>query len=114
MMRVDLIVKGVAKTPTLDRMLRHKLHYAFDQFGRWVSEVALAVEDVNGPKGGVDKRCRVTVSVPRSAAVVIDGRGADLLAVVTEAIDRAAHSLARLRDRRQDRRRHAPAGVVFA
>ncbi len=107
-MHIDLTVKGVAKTPALDRLLHHKLPYAFDQFGRWVRDVALAVEDLNGPKGGVDKRCRLTVSVPRSAAVVIDERGADLLAVVTNAIDRAAQSLARLRDRRHSRRRQAP------
>ncbi|OYW20847.1 MAG: hypothetical protein B7Z55_06685 [Planctomycetales bacterium 12-60-4] len=112
MMRVNLTVKGVAKTPTLDRLLHHKLHYAFDQFGHWVRHVAMVLEDVNGPKGGVDKRCRVTVSVPRHPMVVVDGRGADLLAVVTDAIDRVTQSLARLRDRRHTRRRHAAVAVT--
>ncbi len=108
-MRLCLTVKGVAKTPTMDRLLQHKLHYAFDQFGRWVQGVTLAVEDMNGPKGGVDKRCRVKVSVPRHPVVVVEGRGAELVAVVNDAIDRAAQALARLRDRRHTRRR-APVG----
>lgn len=108
-MRMSLTVKGVEKTPTLNRLLDHKLHYAFDQFGRWVHDVALAIEDLNGPKGGVDKRCRVAVTIPRHRSVVVEGRGEDLFAVVTDSIDRAARALARVRDRRHSRRRSEPA-----
>ncbi len=104
-MRLNLMVKGVDKTPTLDRLVDHKLHYAFDQFGRWVSDVALAIEDLNRPKGGVDKRCRLAVSVPRHRSVIVEGRGTDLMVVVSEVIDRGAQALARLRDRRHSRRR---------
>ena len=106
-MRLSFTVKGVDTTPTLNRMLHHKLHYAFDQFGQWVQGVSLALEDLNGPKGGVDKRCRVKVSIPRHPEVVVEGRGAEVIAVVNDAIDRAAQALSRLRGRRHDRRRYA-------
>ncbi len=106
-MRLSLTLKGVDRNPSLDRLLEQKLHFAFDQFGRWVRGVALAVEDLNGPKGGVDKRCRVSVHVPRHPGVVVVGRGSDLMAVVAEAIDRTAQTLARLRDRRHARRKGA-------
>lgn len=104
-MKLSLTLKGVEKTPGFDRLLQRKLHYAFDQFGHLVQQVALAVEDLNGPKGGVDKRCRVAISVPRHPSVVVEGRGEAVLAVVSDAIDRAAQALARLRDRRHTRRR---------
>ncbi len=106
-MRTNLTVKGVEKTATLNRLLDHKLHYAFDRFGHWVGEIALAIEDLNGPKGGVDKRCRVAITVPRHRSVIVEDRGEDLLAVVSHAIDRAALALSRLRDRRHSRRRPA-------
>ena len=109
-MRLNLTWKGVAKTPVMDRLLEHKLHYALDRFGHWVQSVDLAVEDLNGPKGGVDKRCRMAVSIPRHRSVVVDGRGEDMMAVVTDVIDRTAAALARVRDRRHSRR-HAPAGL---
>ncbi|MBI1347321.1 hypothetical protein GC163_13660 [bacterium] len=103
-MRLNLTWKGVAKTPAVDRLLEHKLHYALDRFGHWVQSVDLAMEDMNGPKGGIDKRCRMAVSIPRHRSVVVDGRGEDLMAVVTDVIDRAATALSRVRDRRHSRR----------
>jgi putative sigma-54 modulation protein len=104
-MRLSLNLRGVDRDPALNRLLEGKLRTAFDQFGRWIRGVAVAIEDVNGPKGGVDKCCRVSITVPRHPGVVVEGRGTDLFAVISEVLDRASVTMSRLHDRRIARRR---------
>lgn len=106
-MRLNVTVRGVTMDPSLESLMQHKLHYALDRFGTWVQKVEVALEDVNGPKGGVDKRCRMMVTVPRHPEVVIEGRGEEAMGVVTEVIDRAALALDRLRGKKHAAR-HAP------
>jgi hypothetical protein len=106
-MRMNVTVRGVTLDPSLKSLMQHKLHYALDRFGHWVQKVEVALEDLNGPKGGVDKRCRMTVSVPRRPDVIVEGRGDQLSSVMTEVIDRTALALDRLRGKKHAAR-HAP------
>ncbi|HUQ69192.1 MAG TPA: HPF/RaiA family ribosome-associated protein [Planctomycetaceae bacterium] len=100
-MLLNVTVRGVTMDPSLESLVQHKLHYALDRFGHWVQRVEVALEDLNGPKGGVDKRCRMTVSVPRRRDVVVEGRGEQLMSVVAEVIDRAALALDRVRGKKR-------------
>jgi hypothetical protein len=51
---------------------------------------------VNGPRGGIDKRCRVTVQLHGpSRTVVIDDIDADAAIAVDRAADRTARRVAR-------------------
>jgi putative sigma-54 modulation protein len=106
-MLLNLTIRGMATSDTLEGVIRRKLHFALDRFGEWVHRVQVAVDDLNGPKGGLDKRCRVTLSVPRRKPVVVEGRGADVLSVVATVIDRAALTLDRARSRKRAMR-HVP------
>jgi ribosome-associated translation inhibitor RaiA len=45
------------------------------------------IADLNGPRGGVDRQCRITVDVRPSRTVILEETDADLY----RAIDRAAH-----------------------
>ena len=100
MMRM-VTMRGVATTAEMRSLLEHKLDYALDRFGRWIHRVEVAIEDVNGPRGGSDKRCRVLLTVPRHRDVVVEERGADLATVLSSAVDRAAAALDRIRGRKQ-------------
>lgn len=63
--------------------------------------------DVNGPRGGPDKRCRVVAHLP-NGPVVVSRTGLDPVAAISAAAVRCRHLiLARLK-RRRDRGRQAP------
>lgn len=63
--------------------------------------------DVNGPRGGPDKRCRVVAHVG-TGSVVVERTGRDLVVVVAEAAARCRRLvLARLKRGRDWRRRAA-------
>lgn len=73
---------------------------SFAKFSDNVKSVTITVEDVNGPKGGVDKECRVLVRLKKLKDVVIKTNNESISKSIPGAIDRAARSVGRLLDRR--------------
>ncbi|QDS95727.1 hypothetical protein FF011L_45270 [Roseimaritima multifibrata] len=54
-----------------------------------IAEVSVLVSDENGPRGGVDKLCRVNVQIPGLGMVTTTGRHEKMMAAVHEAVRRA-------------------------
>lgn len=77
------------------------------RFGAEVVTATLGISDVNGPKGGVDKRCRVALRVRRGPSVVLEELSADAYAAVDLAVERAARALGRQLERGRGRTRAA-------
>jgi len=65
-MQVEIRGKGLDVTGVLSTYIQRRLVFALGRFGRRVARVLVRVEDTNGPKGGIDKQCRVAVVVPHS------------------------------------------------
>jgi ribosome-associated translation inhibitor RaiA len=79
------------------RFAEHRMSFALDRF-RNLQRVVLSVEDVNGPKGGPDKLCRV-IAECASASVVIEEVQVTWQAAVARATRRLARKLARESER---------------
>jgi ribosome-associated translation inhibitor RaiA len=101
-MRVEIKNHNLPMTHILRDCVAHRLEAALRRFSGRVRRVSLNLSDVNGPRGGVDKRARVDVHLEYGAPIRAEGRGRDLLAVVAEVAQRASHSVAREVDRRRD------------
>lgn len=53
---------GTARIPSnLPQYIERKLRQSLARFGNRVTKVVVFLQDVNGPRGGVDKACRVLV-----------------------------------------------------
>lgn len=75
----------------------------------WVVPRAhVRMSDVNGPRGGVDKQCRVELRAPGNATVVVTAVTRDWRSALDTALARAAHALRRLWQRALRRARRAP------
>jgi ribosomal subunit interface protein len=98
-MQIELRALGMTVTDGMRSHVERRLGFALDRFGEHVTRVTVRVADVNGPRGGPDKVCRVEAALHGGVRVVIDER--DLDAYV--AIDRAAHRLNRSVARRLTR-----------
>jgi len=101
-MRVEIQSHNLPMNHILRDCMAYRLEAALRRFSGRVRRVSLNLSDVNGPRGGEDKRCRVDVQLEHGAPIRTEGRGRDLLAVVTEVAQRASHSVAREVDRRRD------------
>jgi hypothetical protein len=93
----ELRVRVVEALETALAPVRSRLH--------WVD---VYLTDVNGPKGGADKRCRVVAHLP-TGSVVVSRAGRDPVAAVAAAAVRCRRLIRSRLRRRKDRRRRAVA-----
>jgi ribosome-associated translation inhibitor RaiA len=75
---------------------------ALDRFERRLRRVAIVIEDVNGPKGGADKRCRIRATGERGFAVQAQGTDISVLAAVDRAADAIARNVSKAVGRQRD------------
>ncbi|MGZ9014300.1 MAG: HPF/RaiA family ribosome-associated protein [Burkholderiales bacterium] len=100
-MRIEMHARGFELTDALRAYAERRLHYALRLDNARVRRVALNVEDVNGPRGGIDKRCRIQVMLNGWSPLVVHETQADAYG----AIDRASKRIGRTVDRLLDRAR---------
>lgn len=102
---MELNVRGLhlPVPPALDERVRHRLDLAIGRFSPRIRSVDVRLEDVNGPRGGVDKRCTIAMTLRRGAQL----RAHAEAEVLGAAVDQAAHRLARQVAKRLDRQAHA-------
>ncbi len=72
---------------TFEAYTERRLRFALGRFGTRIRQIMVRIADLNGPRGGVDKQCRITVDVRPFGTVILEETDADLY----RAIDRAAH-----------------------
>jgi putative sigma-54 modulation protein len=72
-----------------------RIAFKLGKHGRSIERVSVRIEDVNGPRGGVDKRCRIKVVVRGRESVVTEQPDQDLRAAVDVAADRVERSVRR-------------------
>jgi ribosomal subunit interface protein len=85
---MDILVRGrnLDVSEPLREYARRRLEFAARSFEPRIERVEVLVEDMNGPRGGVDKLCVVSVFVDRIGRVFARATALDAYA----AIDRAA------------------------
>ena len=64
-----------------------------------VNRVVIRLSDINGPRGGADKRCHIQVALVGIADVVVEDTEVDMYAAIDRAIDRARRTVVRKVDR---------------
>jgi len=90
-------------TTGLREYIDRRLHFALGRFATAIDNVSVRVGDVNGPRGGVDKRCQIVVALraPGSNPIAIDDNDEDVHVAVARASDRAGRTVARAVQRRR-------------
>ncbi|QYF93207.1 HPF/RaiA family ribosome-associated protein [Massilia sp. PAMC28688] len=100
-MRLTIQANGFVLTEALRAYTEQRLSMALGWAGEHMHKLAVSLSDINGPRGGIDKRCKIQVQLGGGAEVVIEDTEADLYV----AIDRAASRADRAVVRRVERRR---------
>lgn len=92
-----------ATSAWLTEIARRRFEVALGRFRGRVHSVTVRVADINGPRGGVDKRCRVTVQLQSpKRAIVVEELDPDAAVALDRVADRAARTVARLVDAAKD------------
>jgi CBS domain-containing protein/ribosome-associated translation inhibitor RaiA len=81
-----ILARGVELSPNDREYIRRKLGRKLGKFPTAIERVSVRVEDVNGPRGGIDHVCRIKVVMPDRPSMVVDRRAASLRAAVDSAL----------------------------
>ena len=85
--------------------VERRLHFALGRFADVVKQVQVMLSDINGPKGGHDKQCRLRVDFKRQATPVLaEILHEDLRTSIDLTADRLGRAVARAVDRQSAQR----------
>ncbi len=102
-MRIEVRFRALDPSEPLREHVLRAVHFHLSRFGRELSSVSARIGDVNGPKGGIDKRCQLHVRGPRIGSLVVAEVSADAYAAVDACAERAGRSVGRELERLRTR-----------
>ena len=104
--------EGAVVRPFAERRVR----FALRRLSWLVPRARVQLSDVNGPRGGIDKCCRIELDAAGARPVLVTALARDWWAAIDQAVTRAARMLLRAwrRAKRHELRRPADARLVFA
>ena len=100
-MKLLVRLRHIDTTPGLHELVGRRVRFALARFGDAIREVHVTLSDENGPRGGIDKRCRVRITGDRVGAFVIESSAIDVVVAIDEALGRAGRTAARALHRRR-------------
>lgn len=96
------------KQAGIDEEVFHKakrlLQFSLSRFEGVVSRVKVRFFDVNGPKGGIDKRCRISTKLRTAGQVIVLGEGENYIEALNNCLERLVRSIRR----KIEKRCHSP------
>lgn len=94
-MQVDIQAHGFALTDGLRQYVLKRLNNSLSHSDDHIMRVIARLSDINGPRGGEDKRCLIELRLKQAPEVVIEDTESDLYIAIDRASERAGRTLAR-------------------
>ncbi|GAA4015904.1 HPF/RaiA family ribosome-associated protein [Actimicrobium antarcticum] len=104
-MDVQMVAQEFSLTPSLRQHLERRLAFAFSHASRHVMRIVVRLRDLNGPRGGRDMVCQISVTMPGRPGMVIREVNDNMYQAIDGAVRRAAYR-ARMVTRRSPGSRH--------
>jgi ribosome-associated translation inhibitor RaiA len=92
-MKLSIRTRDFELTDDLRDHIERRLHFALDAFEDHVEDAFVYLMDLNGPKGGVDKLCQITVQVRGIGDLPVRETGRTLQAATNRAARRMKYRL---------------------
>lgn len=97
----NIRVTGVSLDQDERAYIRRRLGEKLGKYASSIERVTVRVEDVNGPRGGVDQTCRIKVVLSGLPSVMYEHKAATLKPAVTGALTGAERAVRRIVERRR-------------
>lgn len=101
-MKIMVNVRRLKISAELKKYIKRRLQFALGSRSDQIQRVEVVLSDLNGPKGGEDKHCRMLLKLDGHQDVVIEDVDSEMQAVVDKAANRASLTVTK----RLDRLRH--------
>ncbi|MFN7966649.1 MAG: hypothetical protein U0V87_13280 [Acidobacteriota bacterium] len=94
-MTLEIRTHQLALHPILRTKIEERILWSLGRFADRTAKVCVKLADINGPRGGVDKHCRIEVTVRGQRPLTVEDYDAEILPVVGKATERLRRALAR-------------------
>jgi ribosome-associated translation inhibitor RaiA len=110
-MKLEIRGQGMSVPPPLHVYLERRLRFALGRFAPRIRAVVARLADINGPRGGLDKRCQITVRFAPAGELTVDDVARQFTVAIDGAADRAGRATSRRLQRETDLPRTAEPAV---
>jgi len=100
--KLSIVDRDKCLTAPIRKLATRRLLFALSRFDSKIDDVTLTVDDLNGPKGGIDKRCQLRIELRYGADVILTNLDSTVEAGISRLADRAGRTIARRIGRFQD------------
>jgi putative sigma-54 modulation protein len=94
-MQLDVRIQKIDIFKAVHRYIERRVRFSLSRFGQRIRRVNVRIFDLNGPRGGTDKCCRIAMRLVSSDAVVVQEVNSELFTAIDRAAERAGQKLAR-------------------
>lgn len=103
-MKIHLSPSGFLTSPFLRDYLANRIGSAFSFARHKITAISVRLADLNGPRGGRDKLCQVSVQIPGHAEIIVRDVEENIYTAVDCAIKKAAYRATQMIKRRRKER----------
>ncbi|HEX4384990.1 MAG TPA: ribosome-associated translation inhibitor RaiA [Myxococcales bacterium] len=104
-MQIEIRGRKVHVGEKLRAYVERRLRFSLGRFEQKVARATVHLEDVNGPKGGEDKVCRIEVRLRPGGKVFVEERASGTFAAIAGAAGRISRAISKAFDRKRSRSR---------
>jgi len=95
MMQVAIQCRGFSLSNAIQEHVQKRLGFALSRGADRVRRAEVRLSDLNGPRGGIDKRCLIEVQLHGLPVVVVEDIQSDLYTAIDRAAGRAGRTVMR-------------------
>lgn len=94
-MQIDIQTTGFSLTDSLKAYTKRHMQFALNRNDALIIRARVWLADINGPRGGVDKRCQIELKLAGQNNIVIEDIETDLYVAIDRACERCMRTLTR-------------------
>lgn len=94
-MQIEIQARDFSLTSALRSHIKRRVGYAFSSYQHYIEYIDVRLSDINGPRGGSDKRCQLHIVLPNHTNIIVMDTEPDLYVAIDRATDRARRAVAR-------------------
>jgi putative sigma-54 modulation protein len=107
-MQIEIRARHVDVTAGLRAHVERRLNFALGRFAEQIGTVRVTLDDLNGPRGGIDKRCRIMIRVVPMGTIVMEDQDSNVYTAIDRVAGKAGTGVGRqLRRPRENGRRRS-------
>lgn len=101
-MQLDIQTNGFSLTDGIREYTKRSMKFAYDRDNGQIMLARVSLADINGPRGGVDKKCQITLTLAGKNNIVIEDIKSNLYMAIDRASERCERTLIRQLERARE------------